>query len=503
MPHKFAVGVDFGGTKTLVAVINLNNGQVSGLVKGRTGDFKGNEGVVKGISELIQQSIKSSGINRKNISGIGIGAAGQVDREKGILIAAANIGVHQLHLAKPLQEEFKMPCFVGNDVEVATLGELNFGAGRDCDDFVCIFVGTGVGSGIVNDGRLYRGASGTAGEIGHMVLNPKGRLCGCGAQGCLESYTSRTAIAKTIVGEIAHGRDSIVKDKIDMDKGVLRSKTLAEAIAAGDEVVTEAIISGAELMGMGLASVINFYNPKRIILGGGLIEAVPLYLDIAAVSARRQALRVPAGVVEIVKAKLGDYAGIIGAALMADPRQRAHHKSKAIVLLPSVKEVKKVVTLTVKKSLNSGARKSMKGSTKKVIKTIAKGAAKRLTKPGAKAKIVQAVAPKAKVVRAKSGKSAAKAVAKALTARPKTGKAKLAKPKAIKAKVVKPKKKVVKAKTKMVKAKPKQKLNQKPNQRPHKKTKPVAKKTKSVSQARHKAAKPKRPKLRVLQGRRA
>jgi len=316
MPEQYAIGVDFGGTKVLAGVVNLESGRLAGTGKKKTRQLQSEDDVVGRLVSVIDESLAEAGINADKLVGIGIGAAGQVNRAKGVLIYAANIGVRDLPLAQPLSEHYGLPCVLGNDVETATLAEMNFGAGRKSDNFVCVFVGTGIGSGIVHDGQLLRGATGCAGEIGHICLYPYGRICGCGSLGCLEAYASRTAIAKQIVGELQRGSDSIIRDKIDMTKGILRSKALADAVDAGDELVTSAVKQAAEFLGLGLASVMNFYNPQRIVLGGGVIEALDMYFQIASKQAKQRALRVAAKRIEIVKAELGDYAGIIGAALM-------------------------------------------------------------------------------------------------------------------------------------------------------------------------------------------
>ncbi len=320
MPEPLAVGVDFGGTKILAGVVNINTGRLASTGKKKTRQVQEHEDIVKRIIAVIDESLSEAGVEAKKLTGIGIGAAGQINRQKGILINAANIGAQDVALAQPLSEHYGVPCVLGNDVEIATLGELNFGAGRKCDHFVCIFVGTGIGSGIVEKGQIYRGATGTAGEIGHMVLDPYGRPCGCGAYGCLEAYASRTAIAKSILAELNRGSDSMIRDKIDLTKGILRSKAISDAVDAGDELVLKSVSQAAEFLGMGLASVLNFYNPERIILGGGLIEAVDLYFHLAVKYAKQQALKVPAKKIEIVKAELGDYAGIIGAAQLVKER---------------------------------------------------------------------------------------------------------------------------------------------------------------------------------------
>jgi glucokinase len=316
MPEKFAVGVDFGGTKISAGVVNLDTGRLVGTAKKKTRQVSEEADVVKRIIAVVDESMSEAGVDLKKIHGVGIGAAGMVNRQKGILVEAVNIGANDLPLAEPLSKHYSIPCRLGNDVEVATLGEMHFGAGKNCSDLVCIFVGTGIGSGIVRDGKLYRGATGTAGEIGHIVLFPDGRQCGCGSFGCLEAYASRTAVAKTILSDLHRGLNSVIKDKVDMTKGILRSKALAHAVQSQDEVVLTAVHDAARFMGMGLATVINFYNPRRIILGGGLIEAVEMYYHVAVKEARRRALKIPSAKIEFAKAALGDFAGIVGAAML-------------------------------------------------------------------------------------------------------------------------------------------------------------------------------------------
>ena len=316
MPEKLAIGIDFGGTKILAGVVNVETGQLIGTGKKKTRQPHEQNDVIERIASVVDEAIAESGVDRKKISALGIGAAGMVNRQKGILLNAVNLGLQELPLTAPLSERYGIPAKLGNDVEVATLGELHFGAGRNCNNFLCVFVGTGIGGGIVFDGKQYRGATGTAGEIGHIVIEPDGRLCGCGGHGCLEAYASRTAVAKDVVADLHRGLDSMVRDKVDMTKGILRSKSLSQAVQANDEVVTRAITNAAKYMGTGLATAVNLLNPQRIIMGGGLIEAVELYFEVAAREARYKGLRIATKKIEIVKAELGDYAGIIGAALL-------------------------------------------------------------------------------------------------------------------------------------------------------------------------------------------
>jgi len=320
---RFAVGVDFGGTKIAAGVVNIETGQLVGTARKKTRTQQEQDDITRRLISAIDEALQEAGMEPKHIAGIGVGAPGQVNREKGVLLFGPNLAVSDIPITDPISSYYGVPCRLGNDVEVATLGEQYFGAGRGCSNFVCVFIGTGIGSGIIHEGKQHLGASATAGEIGHIVLVPNGKQCGCGAFGCLEAYASRTAITKAIVAGLNRGQDSLIREKVDLAKGTLRSKAIANAIAAGDDLVTSIVTSAAQSMGAGLATIINFYNPTRIILGGGVIEAVEMYFNIAETEARRQALRIPGRRVEIVRAELGDYAGIVGAALLVRARELA------------------------------------------------------------------------------------------------------------------------------------------------------------------------------------
>jgi glucokinase len=220
-----------------------------------------------------------------SIIAVGIGAAGQIDRKRGVVLDAPNLGVRDMPLGSILGKQFGKPVAVGNDVEVAALGEYIHGAGKGYTNFVCVFVGTGIGSGIVQSGHMYTGLTGTAGEFGHMTVQAGGRICGCGGRGCLEAYASRTAITKAIMAEIHHGRSSVLADdaarQLREGETVIRSGILAAAIKQKDELTIEMISEAADYLGYGLGSIMNFYNPECIILGGGVVEAVDLLFETA------------------------------------------------------------------------------------------------------------------------------------------------------------------------------------------------------------------------------
>ncbi len=185
-----------------------------------------------------------------------------------------------------------------------------------------MFVGTGIGGAIVRDGELVPGSSGSAGEIGHIVIHANGRLCGCGGRGHLEAYASRTAITRMLLGELKRGRTSVLATMLDESRAddpggtAIRSGMLAKAVQANDELTLDIIHEAGRYLGYGLASAINLLNPARIILGGGVIESVPMLVKIADTTARREALVTPAAAVSIVSAGLGDFSGVVGAALL-------------------------------------------------------------------------------------------------------------------------------------------------------------------------------------------
>src|SRR5229473_2336497 len=317
----YALGIDLGGTKTLAAIVDITTGEVIASARKRTRAQKGQDFVSQRIIELSSAAIEAAKLPADaGIVAVGVGAAGQIDRKAGVVVDAPNLGVKDMPLGDLLNKQFGKPVAVGNDVEVAALGEYLYGSGQGFNTFMCVFVGTGIGGGIVQNGRMYTGLSGTAGEVGHMTIDAGGRLCPCGSRGCLEAYASRTAITKAIMSEIHHGRSSILTDdaayQLKEGETIIRSGLLANAIVHNDELVIEIVTEAADYLGYGLASIMNFYNPEAIILGGGVIEAIDLLFERAVHRARITALSAPAQKTKILRAKLGDFSGVVGAAYL-------------------------------------------------------------------------------------------------------------------------------------------------------------------------------------------
>ena len=315
------VGVDMGGTKILSAVIDAG-GNILGTSKVSTGADEGTSVVIDRIAESIQKAINKSNVDKASIQAIGIGAPGPLDPETGIVIFAPNLGWRDVPLKAELQARTGLPTFVDNDVNVGTLGEHAFGAAQGVQNVVGIFVGTGIGGGIILKGELFHGASKTAGEIGHIIVKADGPRCGCGTRGCLEAIASRTAMAKQFRKAIRKkGKKSVLTKLTDGDLSVIRSGVLVKAIRAKDKLTLKVFKKATKYLGIGIGSIVNFLNPDMIVLGGGVVEALDdTFIDNIRSYAEKYALPNTLNGVQIVRAKLGDNSGILGAAALA--RQR-------------------------------------------------------------------------------------------------------------------------------------------------------------------------------------
>lgn len=318
MPDRYAVGVDVGATKILCGVVDCATGKVLNHVK-LASPTGGGQGVMDSVEEAVARAIEAAPKEaREKVARIGVGLAGQVDPGRGMLLWAPNLGggVQNVEVEKPLKARFNIPVVIGNDVDAAATGEIYFGAGRGIDLFACIFVGTGIGAALVQNGERYVGASGTAGEIGHMIIRAGGRVCGCGQRGHLEAYSSRTAIVQMLREEVEGGAISSLSPLLLDTSQRVKSKPLAEAVEQGDELVVTTITQAAHYLGLGLASLINLWSPRRIVLGGGVIDRIDLLFNHAVETARSASLEVSAAACDIVRAELGDFSGLVGAAML-------------------------------------------------------------------------------------------------------------------------------------------------------------------------------------------
>ena len=318
------VGVDMGGTKILSAVIDVE-GNILGTAKVSTKAEERTSVVIGRIAGSIEKAISKSNVDKASIQAIGIGAPGPLDPETGVVIFAPNLGWRDVPLKAELEGRTGLPTFVDNDVNVGTLGEHAFGAAQGVENVVGIFVGTGIGGGIILNGELFHGASKTAGEVGHIIVKAGGPRCGCGTRGCLEAIASRTAMAKQFRKAIEKkGKKSVLTKLTDGDLSVIRSGVLVKAIRAKDKLTLKVFKKVTRYLGIGVGSIVNFLNPDMIVLGGGVVEALDdTFIDNIRTYAEKYALPDTLSGVQIVRAKLGDNSGILGAAALARHRLEA------------------------------------------------------------------------------------------------------------------------------------------------------------------------------------
>jgi glucokinase len=312
----YLIGVDLGGTKILAGVFDPDFNCV-GQMKHSTKPERGPEGVIERIARCIRDAVDECDLSMKQMRGVGVGAPGAVNTAEGRVLFAPNLDWKDVPLKKQLEKELDLPVFVDNDCKLHALGVFVAEYHGKPRNLIGIFVGTGIGAGIFIDGKPYTGFNGTAGEIGHMVLDINGPECGCGNRGCFEALASRRAIFRTIQQAVKGGQQTVLTEMLGSDLADLRSGDLRKAMRRGDKFVEKVIDQAAEYTGIACGNLINLFNPERIVLGGGVIEQLENdMLPIIDKVARKHALPGTAKGIEIVASRLGDDAGITGGAVL-------------------------------------------------------------------------------------------------------------------------------------------------------------------------------------------
>jgi glucokinase len=315
---EYVVGVDLGGTKILSGVFT-HSLECIGTDKLSTKSQRGVDKVVERIARSVQDAVDEADLSFKQIAGVGIGAPGAVDFDSGTVIFAPNLeGGKEIYLKKELEKVLGVPVFVENDCNISALGVYVAELKSKPRSMIGIFVGTGIGGGLIVDGELYSGYGHTAGEIGHMVLEVSGPKCGCGNKGCFEALASRTAIFQQIKSGIKDGQKTLLTEMLGDDLADLRSGDLRKAIRRGDKFVDRIIEGAAEYIGIATANLVNVLNPEVVVLGGGVIEALAdEMMSVIIETTKDYAMPGALKGVEIIASKLGDNAGITGAAVLA------------------------------------------------------------------------------------------------------------------------------------------------------------------------------------------
>jgi len=314
---EFIVGVDLGGTKILSGLFTPALKSL-GKVKLSTKAERGPDAVLDRIARCVRDVVDECDLDLKNCKGIGIGAPGAVDFDNGRVIFAPNLGWKDVPVKKELEKRLDVPVFLENDCNVCTLGVHERELGGKPRHLIGIFIGTGIGGGIILDGKLFSGANHTAGEIGHMVLQVDGEKCACGNKGCFEALASRTAIFNRIQAAVKDGQKTLLTEMLGDKFENLKSGDLRKAIRRGDKFVEEAIEEAAEYIGIAVGNLVNLFNPEIVVLGGGVIDALEDEMfKIITRTALTYAMPGSDKDLKIIPTKLGNDAGITGAAVLA------------------------------------------------------------------------------------------------------------------------------------------------------------------------------------------
>lgn len=322
--RKIVVGVDLGGTNCLAGTVDPD-GKVLGESKSRTKAEADADAVVQDMSDAVLVAIKRAGLKKKDILGVGVGVPGPVDPRTCIVARCPNLGPSwdNFPLAEKLSAFLDLPVTVDNDVNVGAVGEHIYGAGRGARDMLAIFVGTGIGGGLVLNGKLRTGFRNSAGEVGHMVILTDGPLCGCGERGHAEALASRTAIERYIQEALDQGKSSIITHLMTQTgRTIMSAGVIGDAYDAGDAVVVEAVRRAQYYLGILISACVNLLDPEMVVVGGGVLERMgDPYLDpVRKVAEQHYINKTDIDHVRIVRAALGDHSGVLGAAVLA--RQR-------------------------------------------------------------------------------------------------------------------------------------------------------------------------------------
>lgn len=312
--QRLVLSIDLGGTKILSAVIN-RGGEILSRDNSVTPAAKGREAVIDAIRSSAEHALEQGKLDLSGISAVGIGAPGPSNPKTGVLSTSPNLpGWQDVPITDILEDLFGKQAFLINDANAAALAEHRFGAGQGTHNLVYITVSTGIGGGIIINDDLYTGAIGTAAELGHMTINDKGPKCNCGNTGCWETLASGTALAREARERIERGEKTLMRDLVSGDLQQLSAETVQQAAEQGDDLAGKIIGLTAYYFGVGLANVINIFNPEMIVIGGGVSNMGSMLLDPAFETARKRAYRVAYEAVRFESPRLGKNSGILGTA---------------------------------------------------------------------------------------------------------------------------------------------------------------------------------------------
>ena len=311
MAKDYSICLDIGGTKVLGAIFDENEKVIYRLKKKTKSGGDSSENIEQVIISVVREMSKESGIKDSSIRAIAAGAPGVINQEAGIVLFSPNLPWRDYDIRKPIEKAFGVPFYIGNDVNVGVLGEYKYGAAKGYQNVVGFFVGTGMGGGLILDGKLFSGHLFKGGEYGHMILDPEGPLCNCGQRGCLEAFSSKQGISGYIRQQAARGRETVMAKEVR--RGVFRSKKLKNALDAGDVVTMEAVDRACHYLAIATGNMINALSPDLVVYGGGVIEAAgDLFLQKILAEVDRYCMPSIRNTVKLATAELGDDSVLYG-----------------------------------------------------------------------------------------------------------------------------------------------------------------------------------------------
>lgn len=307
--EQFYIGVDLGGTKIYTAISN----QLGEIIEEEVVPTEASKGAEQVIAKIINSIKKvSKNIEADHIKAIGIGSPGPIDAKKGLIVSPPNLPIRNFNVVEAIKNEFGLPTFLDNDANAATLGEYIFGGGKGCENMVYITASTGVGGGAILNGKIYRGSTSNALEVGHTTVNPSGRACGCGNIGCVESMSSGIYIEKMAKDYLSSG----VTTSLNNYESVTAKEVFKEA-ANGDEIANQILSETLSYLGIAVANCANIFDPDKIIIGGGVSNGGDIVFEKINEQMQARCLGPIREHCKVEKAQLGGKAGVIGAVALA------------------------------------------------------------------------------------------------------------------------------------------------------------------------------------------
>jgi glucokinase len=315
--QRYIIGVDLGGTNIVAGAMPEDGSREIAMRSQPTHAENGADSVVERICQMVEDVIAvtcaETGATRDDFLGVGIGSPGPLDREHGIVIVTPNLGWRDFPLRDEVSSRVGLPASLDNDANCATLGEWWTGAARGGRNVVGLTIGTGIGGGLILDGKLYHGASDVAGEIGHTTIDSTGRRCKCGNYGCLEAYASGPAIAERAREQLEGNETSILLSMVGGRLERLTAQTVYEAAQHDDAVAREVVRDTARFLGAGIANLLNIFNPDVVVIAGGVTQAGEFLFEPLRAEVRRRAFKPAVDACRIVPGILPGSAGVVGA----------------------------------------------------------------------------------------------------------------------------------------------------------------------------------------------